>query len=68
MRKSTAFWMSLACFGLGVAWGFLVAPIKKGISIYVCNNGNNNRSNGNGNGNGWDQDEEAYEEDDFLSD
>lgn len=44
MKKSTAFWMGLACLAIGVVWGFLLAPVKKGVTIYACNNGSNNRT------------------------
>ena len=40
MKKSTAIWMAVACFFMGSAMGFLYAPIKEGISVRVCNNGN----------------------------
>lgn len=44
MKKSTAFWMGLACLAIGAVWGFLLAPVKKGVTIYACNNGSNNRT------------------------
>lgn len=40
MKKSTAIWMAVACFFMGSVIGFLCAPIKEGISVRVCNNGN----------------------------
>lgn len=40
MKKSTAIWMAAACFFMGGVMGFLCAPIKQGISVRVCNNGN----------------------------
>lgn len=40
MKKSTAIWMAIACFFMGSALGFLCAPIKQGVSVRVCNNGN----------------------------
>lgn len=49
MKKSTAFWMALASFSLGVLWGFLLAPIKQGVTVYACHNGSGNHGNhGNG--------------------
>ncbi len=44
MKKSSNFWMALACFSVGAAWGFLLAPVKKGVTVYVCNNGSKNIS------------------------
>ncbi len=32
--------MAIACFFMGSALGFLCAPIKQGVSVRVCNNGN----------------------------
>lgn len=49
MNKSTAFWMGLACFAAGVVWGFLLSPIKKGVTVYACNNGSGNNGNGKNN-------------------
>ena len=39
MNKSTAVWMSIAMFFMGMVIGFFLAPIKKGI---YCGNNNTN--------------------------
>lgn len=39
MNKSTAVWMSIAMFFMGMVIGFMLAPIKKGIT---CGNNNTN--------------------------
>lgn len=40
MSKLTGFLLSLACLFIGIVAGFMMAPIKKGISI-GNNSGNN---------------------------
>lgn len=39
MNKSTAIWMSISMFFMGMVIGFMLAPIKKGI---YCGNNNTN--------------------------
>ncbi len=41
-KNRETLWLGLACFFAGMCLGFLMAPIKKGISV-SC--GNNNRIN-----------------------
>lgn len=33
MEKKYRFWMGLACFMTGIVLGFLLSPVKNGVSI-----------------------------------
>ncbi len=64
MRKSTAILTAAVCFFFGIVLGFLISPIKNGIS--VGNNSGNTKGNNNGNNNGCISKKGKFDDEDLL--